>query len=209
LAELSTAPAEKLIAELEGERRNLLLDGDDGELAAIEEKIGRANLELERTTARIRELQRRLAQAEIDEGAAKLTDERDAVEAEASAVAAALRDEYPRLVAELVTLLTRLDAAEIAVERLNAKLLQAGRAADTLREVEWRALPKPPGQYAPTHSVRYSTKLAAIPGVTPGFDPGGFPTWSGRVSAAPQAAPASLPPMREAATFSGTKVTRD
>jgi chromosome segregation ATPase len=162
LTGLSTEDAERLVNELEAERRRALLDADDAELEALEAKLAKANLELERTRARISELHARITQAEAAERAAELTAERASVESQAQATAVALKAEYPRIVGELVTLLERLKAAEGAVENINVKLEHAGRGSERLAPVEARTVPMQTGMAQESQSIINRTSLRSF-----------------------------------------------
>lgn len=71
LDSLSAPDAEREVDAIEAERRRILLDGTDADLATIETRISAACRTLERTTAAIDELQRRLAETERAEGDAE------------------------------------------------------------------------------------------------------------------------------------------
>lgn len=128
LAAIDVDDAERSADELEAARRRVLIEGDDRELAEVDERIVVANRQIERLVAARQELESRLAAAELAEAAAALDAERDAAEKEIAATAKVVRDRYPKLAGEMVELLSRLEAADELAETVTAKLRAAGRA---------------------------------------------------------------------------------
>jgi chromosome segregation ATPase len=139
---VAIAEAEKAADALERERRTVLLEGSDDDLAAVEEKIVSANRQTERLCEAERVLKRRLAEAEEREKQDGLTAERDEAEKEAAAIAKQVGAEYPKAAQRMVAMLQRLVDAEDSVERVNAKLAAAGRGDERLEPVEQRVFPK-------------------------------------------------------------------
>jgi hypothetical protein len=156
--------------DLELERRRLLFEGDDKAVERVEAQLAAHSRDVARFTDAVAELERQLAAAEIAENQQALTAQRDAVAKEADAVAKQLKAEYPKLANGLISLLTRLKAAEVAVADVNAKLALAGRDGERIAAVEWRAFPAPEKQYAPPFSLLVRTTLRAIAGITPGWN---------------------------------------
>lgn len=169
-------------ARLKAEHAELLMEGDDKTLDALEARISAARRQIERTTIVRDQLTASLAEAEVREAAEALTAERAAIEAEAAAFANVLRTTYPKMVADMVAVLDRLEAAEQAVRDVNAKLHKAARSDDVLKEVETRVFPLGPHQYGPERTIRTRTRLPAIAGVTEGYmDPLKDQIWSGNL----------------------------
>jgi chromosome segregation ATPase len=134
--------AERQADELEADRRTILLEGTDADLAAIEDKIVQANRDAERLHEAKRVLERRLAEAEKQEAEDALSTERDATEKESADVAKQIGSEYPKLARRLTEMLQRLVDAEEQVEAINAKLSAAGRGDERLDGPERRIFPK-------------------------------------------------------------------
>lgn len=156
---------------LKAERAALLMEGDDRTLDALEARIAAAARQIERAEILRGQLGTAIGAAEAREAAEALTAERAAVEAEAAATAKALRTAYPKIATELVALLDRLEAAEVAVKAINKKLTAAGRLeADRVAEVETRAFPLGPHQYGPDKSILGRITLAEKPGLCPGYN---------------------------------------
>lgn len=167
---------------LRAEHADLLMDGDDTTLDALEARIAAARRQVERTTIIRDQLTAGLADAELREAAEALSAERKAVEAEAGAVAKAIKVQYPKLAGDLRELLERLAASERAVAAVNTRLHEAGRSDEVLTPVETRAYPLGPHEYGPARSLLTRTALAAIPGRSAGWnDPLGRETWSGNL----------------------------
>jgi hypothetical protein len=154
------------------------MEGDDATLDGLEAQIRAARRQVERMTEMHNQITTAIQEAEVREAADALTAERAAAEAEAVAVAKALRTAYPKIATELVALLNRLETAESAVQAMNEKLIRAGRMDELLAEVETRAFPVGPHEYAPNMSILGRTTLAEKPGLCPGYhdrpDTGGW-----------------------------------
>lgn len=188
-AELRTAIAENDVeaaqaehARLNAQHAELLMEGDDKTLDALEARISAARRQVERVTIVRDQLHASLAEAEAREAAEILTAERGAAEAEAEAVAKVLRTTYPKMVADMVAVLARLEASEQAVRDVNAKLLKAERGDELVAEVETRTFPLAPHTYGPAMSIGNRTRLPAIDGITGGhLDPLAEQTYTGHL----------------------------
>lgn len=152
-------------------RAALLLTGTDKEILAAEAAIDQARLAVDRNTAAKAELERRVVAARAAEAKAGLDAERDAAAKEAAEIKRVLAAEWPRHANPLIALLTRLLDAERAIERVNAKLVDADRADDRLREIE-RDLFADGTTYLPAVSLMNRTALPAA------FGAGSWPTLS-------------------------------
>ena len=135
--------AEQEASRLATERAVKLLDASDRELEAIEKAGADARRTVDRLRAAREEIARRLAVAEADEARAALDAEREAAEKIAAETAARVAKVYPRAAREIAALVDDLARAEAAVAAVNARLADAGRADESLPEVESRALPEP------------------------------------------------------------------
>jgi hypothetical protein len=144
------------------ERKRLLIEGTDQEVAAAERKVAAAQLALDRATAIKTELAKRLAATEAQEAKDVLTAERGALEKESATLAADLRTHWPRAQSELVSLLTRLNATAAAVESLNQKLGEAGRGDERIESPEWRVRPRPEYGYVGVYTLTAQVILPVI-----------------------------------------------
>lgn len=169
LSEISIGAFESAVAQLEAERHAVLLDGTDDTILAHDAKLAAARLDRDRAIAAHSALNARIAEAQQREAAEALQAERDAVETEAAATAAALARTYPEAARTIAELFTRLQAAEEAVDRVNAKLREAGRLQEQLAAVETRVIPTPPDEYAPAHALANRVVLPEIPSFAPGW----------------------------------------
>lgn len=170
--------AEAEVRRVSDQRQALLMEGDDATLDGLEAQLRAARRQVERLTEMQNQLSGAVYEAEIREASEALTAERAAAEAEAAAVAKALRTAYPKIATELVALLARLEAAEDAIQAMNTKLVKANRADELLAEVETRAFPLNPHEWGPNMSILGRTTLAEKPGICPGYhdrpDTGGW-----------------------------------
>lgn len=143
LAEVAAAQprARDALAAVTASRNDLLLTGSNEDILAAEAAMTAARLDLDRLGAAEVELKRRVAQAEAAEHNAALDAERVRVESDAKKFAARLRADYERHSVAIVELLDRLRSHEAAVDAINAKLIEAGRAGDCVDRVETRAIP--------------------------------------------------------------------
>ncbi|MBS7704748.1 hypothetical protein [Chelatococcus asaccharovorans] len=162
------------LATAEAGYTDALLDSPKAARAAHDARAD-ARVELDRTTALVSRLEIRHGETIERESEQALTSEKEAVEAEAKAVARALREEYAPAANTIVALLARLQKAEAAVAAVNQKLADAGRwEAEKLEAVEHRrdALPLPHDFHGMTprsrHSVLVST-LRRVEGVCDGW----------------------------------------
>jgi len=111
------AAAEKLDAE----RRRVLLDGDDKELADIESRIATANRDIERAIATKEELERRLADAVVAEEDGERRSRYRAAKVKGEQAAAEVARKYPgyaKGIAELIRILAEA-AAEVQLANEN------------------------------------------------------------------------------------------
>ncbi|MBY3254534.1 hypothetical protein HFO09_14070 [Rhizobium laguerreae] len=161
LAAVDTDALQADVVRAERVRAGLLLDGSEKQLDVAEATLTTAIRERDRGIVAKAELSKRIAEKEVSDAAAVLDAERDAVEREAEAVKTILTDEWLQLQAKSVKILTRLAAAEKAVENHNGRRIKAGRT-DLVASVETRAFAAPVGQYAPLHSILETTSLKAI-----------------------------------------------
>jgi hypothetical protein len=162
LAEIDLATLARAVDEAMRRRDRLLLDGNDKEVLAAEAEISSARIAFDRGKALRQEIERRIVDAEVIEAKAALDAERDRVDAEAAAVAADLQREYPKLQEAMTNLLERVDASDTAVQAVNEKLGNAGRGDERLEGPEWRARPRPVGQWEGAVSLGVRTVLPAI-----------------------------------------------
>ena len=146
LAEVSEAipNAEQEAARLAADRAGLLITAPDREIEAVERREADTRRALDRLRAASEELARRLAVAEAEEAKARLDADRAEAEKTAAAVAAKVRDRYPKIGRELAALVHEVEQAEARVACVNEALVAAGRLDDLLRPVEARAIPEPP-----------------------------------------------------------------
>ncbi|CAH1653198.1 hypothetical protein CHELA1G11_10602 [Hyphomicrobiales bacterium] len=85
-----------------------------------------------------------------------------------------MRNDYPRVARELIGIITRLREAELAIEAVNTRLVEAGREDERIKAIEHRpdALPLPADcPYildGSRHSIRY-THLRRVAGVADGY----------------------------------------
>ncbi|OJU51142.1 MAG: hypothetical protein BGO03_01795 [Mesorhizobium sp. 61-13] len=150
LAELDIDAAEREAADLEAQRRRLLVSGDDTALEAIEVKITAANRAIERTLALREELEARLAGIDAETAEA---DRRARYEQAVSIRAAgekALR-KYPQIARQLLDLLETLASAEIAISAANADRPEGSPELESVEAM--RCLPAEPRELLRTESV--------------------------------------------------------
>ncbi|TIL93058.1 MAG: hypothetical protein E5Y73_14815 [Mesorhizobium sp.] len=121
LAKLDVDAAERAAEDLEAERRDLLVSGDDKDLAIIEERIAAANRVIERSIAMRRELERRLADIRDEEIEAERRQRFEAAKA-ATAEAGKALARYPKLAREILDVLEAVAIAEVAIEVANKQL---------------------------------------------------------------------------------------
>ncbi|MFC3323323.1 hypothetical protein [Mesorhizobium cantuariense] len=121
LAKLDVDAAECAAEDLEAERRNLLVSGDDKDLAAVEEKIAAANRVIERSIAMRSELERRLAAIHGEEIEAERRQRFEAAKA-ATVEAGKAMAKYHGLARQIVDILETVAAAEVAIEATNKQL---------------------------------------------------------------------------------------
>ncbi|RWN44769.1 MAG: hypothetical protein EOR96_00025 [Mesorhizobium sp.] len=121
LAKLDIDAAELAAEDLEAERRNLLVNGDDKDLAAIEERITAANRVIERSIAMRRELERRLADISSEEIESERRQRFEAAKAATVEAGKALA-KYSGLARQIVDIIETVAAAEVAVEAANKQL---------------------------------------------------------------------------------------
>lgn len=112
LEALDQEAAEAAVAAAEATRREALLSGSDKDVDKAEAALTATRRELDRLVAAREELAARIPAAEIAERDAGLAAERAVIEAEAAAVEKLLADRWPKVVAEAVEMLKRLDAVE-------------------------------------------------------------------------------------------------
>jgi hypothetical protein len=158
-----------------------LLSDDLKAAVVARESVTAAEVECDRIRALFGALENKLKQQREAEVREALDAARDAAETEAETVAGLLRARYPAIARELVALLQRLGAAEKGVASINERLLEAGRD-DRLADVEWRALPRHPGEYEELYSIQRQTTLVELSGFSPGWN---FvePQWPGGIGA--------------------------
>lgn len=143
-------------------REGLLLDGSDRQVLDAEAEIDRARIALDRGKAAKAELERRAVTAEVEEAKAALTAERDRVDAEAAALAADLRREWPKLHTAVIQFMQRIETSRGATHTVNEKLGAAGRGGERLEEPEWRARSRPEHQWERTVALDATVVLPAI-----------------------------------------------
>lgn len=109
----------RTVEELSSERSSALLEASDAEVAKIEERLAKAQRDLDRGHAALEELDRRIAIATQREALAEFRAARSIVEANAASAAAALRDRYPALAREIGGLVLAATAADRALRDWN------------------------------------------------------------------------------------------
>lgn len=162
LAELDHTALHAAIEAAEHDVTKAVLSGAESAVERAEDRLSTAKRNRDRAQIARAELEKRLAAVEAAEAEAALNAERAAVEAEAKAVAAALRRDWPALQSKMVALLERLSIAEDAVQAVNTKLHSAGRT-DIVSEVEWRARPRPKFAWEGAVSISSNVALPEIP----------------------------------------------
>lgn len=162
LAELDDAALVAAVETAKADVSEAILSGAEKAVERAEVALEAAHRQRDRAAVARTELLKRLTATEAAEAAAALDAERNAVEAEAKAVAASLRREWPALQSKMVALLERLSGAEEAVRTVNAKL-HAARHTDTVADVEWRARPRPVFAYEGTVSLAANVALPEVP----------------------------------------------
>lgn len=120
---LDLGAAEAAVAKAEAARRDGLLNGaDDKALDRLEAAVTAARRDVDRCAAAREEIERRIPALELAERDAELIAERAAIEAEADAVKAAFDARWPKIVAEAVAMLERLDAVERRAQRFHSRV---------------------------------------------------------------------------------------
>lgn len=148
--------AEAALAEAKAAKRAAIVAGDEKAIAQADARITVAERDRERADVAGEDLARRADEAARLEAETALDVEVEAVVAEAGAVAKLLNNDYTRHANALVGILRRLDAAERAVEAINAKLHAAGRD-DFVLPIEAQVFP-PRGDLLHV-SIRDATRL--------------------------------------------------
>ena len=121
LAGLDLESAEVRASQLETERRQILISGDDRDLAEIEDKITVANRDIERRFALRDELQSRLAKIdEADEIAGRKRRYDEATKLSSEARKALAR--YPSLARQIIDIIGVVAEAEAAIAAANDDL---------------------------------------------------------------------------------------
>lgn len=149
LADLNIEAAERRASGLEAKRRQILIAGDDRELAEIEDAITLANREIERTVAMREELERRLAVLDDAEEVVERQRRYDFAVASAVQARKAL-GRYPDLVRQIVEGLGAIAKAELAIKAANAALPSGAESLPSV-ELEYRQAlaPQFTGDFAP------------------------------------------------------------
>jgi chromosome segregation ATPase len=120
---LDLGAAEAAVAKAEEARREGLLSGaSDKELDRLEAALTSARRDVDRCAAARQEIERRLPELQLAERDAALIAERAAIEAEADAVKAEFDARWPKIVAEAVAMLDRLDLVERRAERFHSRV---------------------------------------------------------------------------------------
>ncbi|RUW62128.1 hypothetical protein [Mesorhizobium sp. M7A.F.Ca.US.008.03.1.1] len=122
LAQIDIAGAEAAAEALEAERRRILLDGSDKQLAEVEDRITTANRDIERLYAAKDELERRTEQARNSEADQIKVARYQAAKAQADAAAKALTKEYPEIARKFAALIKTVAEAQTAIEQANQSL---------------------------------------------------------------------------------------
>ena len=126
-ASTKVAEARHRLEQLVPQRKALLLEGSDDEVAAVEAQIGVERLAIDRGEAAIEELRRLQEQARANEQEAELDRVEEAARANARSYReAALR--YEELARQMVLVLDQAKKARRAHHGDNRQLNQAGRA---------------------------------------------------------------------------------
>lgn len=162
LAELDDAALVAAVEAAKADVGEAILSGAEKAVEKAELALEVAHRNRERATVARAELHKRLMAAEAAEASAALDAERATAEADAKAVAAALRREWPALQSKMVALLERLSGAEEAIKAVNSKLAAAGRDDERLDDVEWRARPRPVFAWEGTVSLAANVALPEI-----------------------------------------------
>lgn len=128
--------------------------------------IAPARVALDRAELLVKTLNARLAEAIEREAAEILDAEHAAVVAESDAVEHQLRTRFGPLTTELAALLGRLQAVDAARLAIAEKLTAAGREAEPVAPLEFRALPREYGDA----SILTDIVLPPVAGFSPGWN---------------------------------------
>lgn len=108
LAKIDLPALQNRVAEIESERRGLLLRGTDAELRKNKDALDAASLDVERAQAATEELNRQIVEAEAREGAAEIEEQAAAAEA---------------AVGKLSALYGKIDTGTVEMQQLFAEAL--------------------------------------------------------------------------------------
>ncbi|RUW42987.1 MAG: hypothetical protein E5V37_23570 [Mesorhizobium sp.] len=122
LAAIDLKAAEEATDALEAERKRVLLDGSDKDLAAVEDRLAAAYRHTERLEAARDELERRIEAATVAETQQDRAAQYASAKAQADAAARLLSAKYPAIARDFAALLKALAEAAIAVEAANRNL---------------------------------------------------------------------------------------
>ncbi|TSE07586.1 hypothetical protein C1D09_018820 [Mesorhizobium intechi] len=122
LAAIDLDGAEAVAEGIEAERKRILLDGTDKELAAVEERLAAAYRHIERLGAAKEELERRIEAATAAETQQERTVQYASAKAQADAAAKLLTTRYPAIARDFIGLLKTLAEAQLAVDDANQRL---------------------------------------------------------------------------------------
>ncbi|EJW12617.1 hypothetical protein A33M_1900 [Rhodovulum sp. PH10] len=180
VTKISVRDLEATVAELEAERRRLLLDGTDDQVAGVEAKITIANRDVERACAAVEEYTARIAEAEARErmaGLERLAAENRGRRAELRRVLLDIHEAAAALAAALVSYrdldrawhdtsrvlgdADRHDLIEPSLQDLIGARDGEGAAAQFGHQVAGLANAKLPGYY-PREYIGSGSKLALL-----------------------------------------------
>lgn len=122
LAAIDLQGAEAVAEAMEAERRRVLLDGTDKQLAEIEARIIAANRDVERLYAAKEELERRIEAATVVEAQQDRAVQYAAAKAQSEAATKLIATKYPAIGRDFVALLKTLAEAQVAVDVANHNL---------------------------------------------------------------------------------------